>query len=562
MERNNNQFEEMRLYAIYSFILMSLIYMGISTFYLPHKNTNYGPFFDILFIFILSIFYNFIRYRYLSTVQYASKWIFFAYGCIDLFFVSYYFGVPTLDQGGKAVIMFILIIASIYRGRKIGITLTLIWLPIKVISQFFFTLLSRARGGADFHNMINSDYIISAIYFEVMLLILVYITNVIYRQIVNKEKENERLLNKLEQHYKELNDAHIEIEEQNEKLKGANQDLENVNKKLAYSVSEFYTLQQVSQAIGSILDMDKLMKFVNDITLGVMGVKSSTIILFNEELSKLQVHSTNITDEHDYTLLNDNINCQILKNILVNNSPVCDNNADSNKYIFSKGRNVKSFICVPIIAKIKKFGLILIEQDFSNAFDDDKVRLLTVIGQQVGMAMENAELYQEMRELAVRDSLTGTYNRLYLRKRLGEELLKAQMESEELTIVMFDIDHFKKINDTYGHLFGDKVLKHLSDLVNGLIRNTDVFARIGGEEFIILLPNTSLIQAGRMIERIREKIADTVIKDNAVSALVTVSFGISNYPHDSSSIVDLLRNADNALYVAKNSGRNCVRTAV
>lgn len=555
------QFEKIRLYAIYSFILMSLMYMGISIFYTPMKSFKYDAFYDILLIFIFSIIYNSIRYCYFNTIKYSSNWVFFIYGCVDLFFLSYYFEVPALDQGGKIVVMFILIIASIYRGRRIGIALTVVWLPINMISQFFFKHLPKGPKLENFHGMLNGDNFINAIYFQIMLLILVGVTDSIYRHIANKEKENKRLLDKLEQQYEELNTAHVEIEAQNNKLKETNEDLEDTNKKLAYSVSEFYTLQQISQAIGSILDMDKLMKFVNDITLGVMGVKSSTIILCNKKLSILEVHTTNITDEREYDILSKNINCDTLQTILESNNPVCDNNADLNKYIFTEGRNVKSFICVPIITKNRKFGLILIEQDFSNAFDEDKVRLLTVIGQQVGMAMENAELYQKMHELAIRDSLTGAYNRLYFHQKLEEALAKAKIENRELSVVMFDIDYFKRINDTYGHLFGDIVLKSLSDIVKGLIGSPDVFARIGGEEFIILLPDKSLIKAIEMVENLREKISTTAIEDGTINTLITMSFGISNFPVDSSSINDLLRNADNALYKAKNSGRNCIRTA-
>lgn len=349
---------------------MPLLYFGVSTFFIPFRNLSHGPFEAFLSTFIVAVTYNFIRYRYFNTVRYGDDSIFLIYGCLDLFYVSYYFGVPALDQGGKVVIMFILIIAGIYRGRRIGIALTLFWFPIKMLSNSFFTHFIKDPGRPDFHNMMIGQNIIDAIYFQIVLLILVFITDVIYREIQNKEKESEA---------------------QNNKLKKVNADLEDANKKLAYRIGEFFTLQQVSQAIGSILNMDELMKFVNDITLGVMGVKGSTIILFNENNLKLEIQTTNVNDEIECIILSDNVNCKMLLSILESGTPVCDNNVDSNKYIFTRGRNVKSLICVPLIAKIRKFGLILIEQDFPNAFDDDKVRLLTIIGQQVGMAMENAD---------------------------------------------------------------------------------------------------------------------------------------------------------------------------
>lgn len=560
--KKSYQFEEIRLYAIFSFVSMSLIYIITSKYLVSFRDLRHNPFAGFFLIFLNLLVYNLIRYRYFSTVKYKSSWLFLIYGCLDLFCLNYYFDIPILDQGGKVVIMFILIMASIYRGRKIGIILTLCWFPIKIFSNYVFMDVVKNPARPNFQKIMTVQHIIDALFFQIMLLILVFITEVIYRQISNKEKENERLYNELEQHYEELAAAQDEIEVQNEILKKTNADLEVANEKLAYSIGEFFTLQQVSQAIGSILDMDELMKFVNDIILGIMGAKCSTIILFDDKSSKLKVHTTNVTEGKDYVSLSDNISCHILLNVLGSGTPVHDNNVDSSQYSFVSGRNVKSLICVPITAKFKKFGLILIEQNFQNAFDKDKVRLLNVIAQQVGMAMENADLYRNMHELAVRDNLTGAYNRRYFNQRLEAELSNSQNGEKELAVVMFDIDHFKRFNDTYGHLFGDKVLKDISDLISDAIRSSDVLARFGGEEFIIMMPETSLSEAYEIIEEVRKQITCREIKDDKVSASVTVSFGIASFPYTSSNMIELLKDADDALYEAKKSGRNCVKTSL
>jgi diguanylate cyclase (GGDEF)-like protein len=553
------KFERVRLYAVFSFIIMSLAYMSIINSFRVlnnHKRINYEGFIVII---SFNIIYNLLRYFYLNTAKLKSDKTFLILGCIDLFNVSYYFDVPALDQGGKAVVMFILIISCIYRGRKLGIILTLLWLPVKINSDYFFMNLLRMPGKPDFYKMVRGQNIIDAIYFQIMLVILVYITNVIYREMIKKESENQRLLNELEQHYEELTAAHDEIEIQNRLLRRANADLEFSNEKLAYSIGEFFTLQQISQAIGSILDMEELMKFVNDIVLGVMGVKYSSIILYNEKVEKLEVHTTNISDKENYSNLSNAVNCNVLYEILNEGTPVCENNVDSNNYIFTFNRNIKSLICVPLCAKARKYGLILIEQDFKGAFDDDKVRLFTIIGQQVSIAMENAEIYQKMHRLAITDTLTGIYNRLYFQEQLEIELNKAMENAAEGSIVMFDVDYFKKINDTLGHLFGDKVLKEIADIASKFIRDKDIFARIGGEEFIIMLPDTTLNEAYEICEKIRKAIACTSIADRDESVTVTASFGIANYSKKYANIPELLRAVDKALYSAKESGRNAVR---
>lgn len=555
------QFEEIRLYAILSFIFMSLIYSGISLFYMSLPNTEHSNFSFLFQNFVFFCTWNLIRYFYFSTTKYSQNWVFLIYGCIDLFTVSFYFGVPTLDQGGKIVILFILIIASIYRGRKIGLTLTLLWFPMKLASDFIFVNLLSNSGDHHFHRLMISEQIVEAVYFQAMLLILVFITEIIYREIADKEKENNRLLHEIADQYKELNDAHDEIEAKNDRLKKANDELEDANKKLTHRFAELFTVQQVSKAISSLLDINELMKYVNDIILGVMGVKDSTIILFNEKTSKLEIHSTNMADEKAYAALFNNVNYSEVLNILEGENAIWDNNVDPSKFGFAKERGIKSFICVPIISKLKKFGIILVEQNFENAFDIDKVNLLTVIAQQVGMAMENADLYQAMHELAVKDNLTGTYNKLYFHERLQEELINAKNECYELSVAMFDIDHFKKFNDTYGHLFGDKVLKTVAEVMNQSIRSKDVIARFGGEEFIILFPHTSLTKANKIVERLRKKIERTNIRDGSICVSVTASFGVACFPQNASNIMELLKDADDALYKAKDSGRNCVRSS-
>lgn len=557
------EFEKIRLHAILSFIFMSLMYIGLSSIYtpLPLHVPKYISFPFIFKNFILLAILNLIRYRYFNTIKYSQDWLFLLYGYFDLFTVSFYFGIPTLDQGGKIVILFVLIVASIYRGRKLGLILTLLWFPMKMASNFVFMHLLKPSGSPDFSRMILSEEIIDALYFQVLLFILVFITEAIYRQIADRERENKHLLRKSEQHYKELNSAHKQIEAKNASLKRANTDLENVNKQLTNTIAELFTLQQVSKAIISLLDVHELMNYVNDITLGVLGVKYSTIILFNEKNSKLEVHTTNVTDEKAYETLCNNINYSKLLNILEGEATIWDNNVDSKKFTFTEEENVKSFMCAPIISKSKKFGLILVEQNFENAFDIDKVNLLTVIAQQVGLAMENADLYRKTHEMAITDNLTGVYNKMYFHERLEAEIANSKIEHAEFTLAMFDIDHFKSFNDTHGHLFGDKVLKTIAEVMSHSIRSQDIMARFGGEEFIILFPHTSLREACKIVERLRKKIANTSIKNDSVYTSITASFGIAAFPENASNALELVKSVDDALYRAKDSGRNCIKVS-
>jgi len=378
-----------------------------------------------------------------------------------------------------------------------------------------------------------------------------------------RELDNQKHLSELKKEYDQLMQARNERQEQFEKLKEVNSQLEEMNRKLTSSLAEFFTLQQISQAISSIFDMNELLKFVNDIILGVMGVATSNIALYNKEGNRLKVQVTNISNARERALLTDNINSPALKECLDKGMTIIDNSVDTNKYSFTKGRNVKSLMCVPLQVKGNTYGLILIEHTITNAFDENSVRLLEVITQQVSIAIENAKLYEKLQDYANTDGLTQVYNRAYFQKRLYEELSRARQQGYEVSIIFFDIDDFKIYNDTYGHLFGDMILQSIALAVKDSVRKDDVVARFGGEEFIILLPYTGKEVAYEKAEELRRKISELVICDqnNNVASSVSVSMGVSTFPTLAKNEIELLNSADKALYAAKERGKNCVSLA-
>jgi len=159
----------------------------------------------------------------------------------------------------------------------------------------------------------------------------------------------------------------------------------------------------------------------------------------------------------------------------------------------------------------------------------------------------------ELEQLASKDFLTGIYNR-----RSFEAFANALINShKEIALILIDIDHFKYINDTYGHLIGDEVIKYIVDRIRTLIRNDDLFARIGGEEFVILLPDTSLKEAKKIAEKLRDSIYKDNIVLNKLDINITISLGVASLTKDE-TLKDLLQKVDIALYKAKKNGRNRV----
>ncbi len=488
-----------------------------------------------------------------------------------LFYDRYYLVFKTIDPlmiavgvaffgFNSAIYMFLyfsVLLTAFRKGRKGSIIFVIISLIINLIFLFMYAVSTNHTDELN----IGSTEISVALLLYFALFMFSILCGRIYEDNAENEQNNSKLYVELEEKFDQLAVAQEEIKLHNEKLKETNYKIEDANKKLRESIAEFYTVQQITQAISSIFDVKELLKHVNDIIIGVMGVNYSTVILYDEKKDRLRVNTTNVSNRAELIALFDNINCDLLKDVLKNGEPLMENFVDVKEYSFTQEREVCSLICVPLITKTKKIGLVLIEHKYFNAFDEDNLRLLNIIGQQVSIALENAELYEKMHELATVDGLTGVYNRLYFQERLQEELENAEKNNYSLSLAIFDIDHFKRFNDTFGHLFGDKVLKHISDLLKKSLRSGDIIARYGGEEFVLLFPRTELKEAFDKVEILREKIAGTTIRDELVTASVTVSFGLSTYPEVSTNESELLKMADNALYDAKESGRNCVKVA-
>ena len=161
-------------------------------------------------------------------------------------------------------------------------------------------------------------------------------------------------------------------------------------------------------------------------------------------------------------------------------------------------------------------------------------------------------------EISNRDGLTGIYNRRYLENRLSSEYDRTRRYGGTFSMILFDLDFFKKVNDTYGHLAGDKVLVEISARVRDMLRSSDVIGRYGGEEFVLILPETPLEGARQIAERLREAVALAPVIFDTTPIRVTISMGVTEYQADMDDYATLTHQSDVALYASKGAGRNCV----
>ena len=220
---------------------------------------------------------------------------------------------------------------------------------------------------------------------------------------------------------------------------------------------------------------------------------------------------------------------------------------------------LKSHLTLPLTIEGEIIGCISLNSDQPNAFDAQDLQFLSVIGYQMAASLKHFQRFSSIKNIAIYDTLTNLYNRRYFEERLEVEAQKSFFSDTSLSLVMVDIDHFKRVNDTFGHTEGDRVLCEIASLLKTSVRKKDTVARYGGEEFILILPEAGLEESSMIAERIRRLVEDTPFEIGQAQINLTVSLGISNFPsHQARSKEELVKMADLALYDAKRRGRNRV----
>ncbi len=219
----------------------------------------------------------------------------------------------------------------------------------------------------------------------------------------------------------------------------------------------------------------------------------------------------------------------------------------------------RSEVAVPLIADGMIIGVFNAESVQPHAFNDEHVQTLTVIARQAAEVIRSAQLLQETRRLAVTDALTGLFNRRHFNQQLEENVSRAARYDEPLALIFLDVDHFKSVNDRFGHHAGDRCLQALARTLRENVRDSDQIARIGGEEFAVLLIRADRELALSIAERLRDRIDDLIIEeDPPLPVHLTASLGIAFFREDGDDPRSLMRSADRALYTAKRLGRNRV----
>jgi len=324
-------------------------------------------------------------------------------------------------------------------------------------------------------------------------------------------------------------------------------------------VFDLQNLLEIALSLSSNLEFDSLVESILYICIGQMIVDKAAIFLnSNLENDDLTLYmSRGYTLEPDLKIISKSnlINC------LYSNCGIIDSER-ARELMMSDPSTMETFdklkpeIIIPLKSKNSINGLIFLSQKIiENSYTEQDFQFLEKMAKFASIAVENSRLYR----MATLDRMTGLFIHHYFQERLIEEIKRSERTGTPLTLMMADLDHFKNINDTFGHPQGDIILKGTASIIHQNIRGFDIASRYGGEEFAIILPETDISAADAIAERLRKKIEDSSYTINQKNVNVTISIGLAQFDHSiDKNGMDLIKRADTFLYSAKTQGRNRV----
>src|SRR3954447_6352013 len=221
-----------------------------------------------------------------------------------------------------------------------------------------------------------------------------------------------------------------------------------------------------------------------------------------------------------------------------------------------------SIICIPLASRHRVLGVIQLINVDMKGFGDNEMLLLQALADYAAIAIDNARAVEKIQELTITDDCTGLYNARHLYKTLESEVYRSARFSYEFSVLFLDLDHFKNVNDTHGHLVGSRLLAEIGYMIKSHLRLIDYAFRYGGDEFVVLLPQTGKESAMVVARRLRDVFRNSrFLKDQGLNINVRVSMGVATYPEDAKSAHEIIRQADEMMYSVKNTTRDNVGVA-
>ncbi len=358
----------------------------------------------------------------------------------------------------------------------------------------------------------------------------------------------------------EFDEIHARKLAEYEKLSGSANSLNRENEKIEKQLRDIGHLYDVMREAGSTLNVQEMLILAKEYTERMFNLSHFVMAMLSEDGKHYEIKVSSGCDETRF------------HNLLVEVAPtkfaarlakerrtlwVADMK-DHLEFAHLNDLSIRSLVFIPFIVQNQVIGFFCsfsTSEEFLNA---EQFTNLQIFFNQISIGLQKALLYEKVQRLSITDGLTRLYSHRYFRQRLDEELVLVKRYTSHLSLLILDIDHFKRYNDSYGHVAGDQVLQETAKILRDKCDATHLVARYGGEEMVVLAPEVSKEQAMDLAERIRAGVEGYSFKVGKESTGVTVSIGVAAYPEDAVSSTDLISQSDKALYAAKEAGRNRV----
>lgn len=436
------------------------------------------------------------------------------------------------------LVLQVMFFTNISRFRNKIILFFLIYIPMSVAS--YVRILQ----------MDNLEFTIQTIVFNVilfpsMIIFLTIISHIFAESSLEKKRLNTELI-KMRKY-------------DNIEMKKAEMDLENAYERLSRENSEMLIENLIQQYISSSLEISNLMKLILESLSEALVVNLCSIIVKGEDEKVFQYDSRCMCNNGNIEYFNSCIeDGSLIEQFKEYKEPFVDNYVEMNKYNFLKDIPIKSLLIYPLMNENMCLGMLVIGKDMTDYFLDN-MSFFERVSVQFSIALTNARTYSQMEDMAMKDGLTGIYNRTYMIQKINEYISSVVLNNSSLAILMFDIDKFKNINDEFGHLFGDEVIRVCANIAKETAERYNGFsARYGGEEFVVVLQEEAIEKLQDIASQLHNQIKQTKIEYRGSSLHINVSIGVAAYPTTCKNPAELIDRADKAMYYSKKLGRGCI----
>ena len=319
-------------------------------------------------------------------------------------------------------------------------------------------------------------------------------------------------------------------------------------------IRELSILNELSASLHTSLDKGSVLEMIIEKARSLLRAEDAAILLINQGRRVTDFYTTTGPSNGCKTRLTGVFKRVITELITIRTDDISSLSDFSG--VPPEHPRIRSVLMVPVILRGEPIGIVAAINKKDGSFDSNDEDLILNLAFHSALAIEKVKFHEEILRMASTDGLTGLNNHRTFQERLEQEIERARRFDVPLSLLMMEIDQFKKFNDTYGHTNGDEVLKVIAKILKDNVRNIDFVARYGGEEFAVILPQVNLEGALVVAERIRKAAEDYELNLDGQRERVTLSVGVATYPDDASTREELVDHADKALYLAKRTGRN------